>query len=102
MRWWRRPWFELRVIAVWLFLVWERIGLAKGMHRTDSPRDQDNNFTLTGSRAVSETAVSSRELLEICLAENDRRFAGYDHRLRRPTTVPRLARFANRFMRRRR
>ncbi|MBN8901924.1 MAG: ferritin-like domain-containing protein, partial [Rhodospirillales bacterium] len=26
---WRRPWFELRVAAVWVFLAWERIGIAR-------------------------------------------------------------------------
>ena len=31
MPWWRRPWFELRVAAVWVFLGWERIGIARGM-----------------------------------------------------------------------
>jgi hypothetical protein len=39
-----------------------------------------------------------RELMEICLRENDRRFSGYDERLRRPTTTPSLVRFAIRFM----
>jgi len=39
--------------------------------------------------------------LATCLAENDRRFAGYDARLVRPTTTPRLVRFALRFMKRR-
>jgi hypothetical protein len=34
------------------------------------------------------------ELMALCLAENDRRFAGYDSRLRRPTTAPFLARTA--------
>jgi hypothetical protein len=32
--------------------------------------------------------------MALCLKENDRRFAGYDPRLLRPTTVPRLVRFA--------
>jgi hypothetical protein len=32
--------------------------------------------------------------MAVCLAENDRRFAGYDHRLLRPTTAPFLARMA--------
>jgi hypothetical protein len=104
MAWWRRPWFELRVAAVWVFLGWERIGIARGMDdgsgsRASSP---DNNFTVTGSKAVSDVDVSVPELMRICLSENDRRFAGYDPRLLRPTTMPGLVRFALRFMRRRR
>src|SRR4029077_18444430 len=26
---WRRPWFELKVLAIWLVLIWERIGIAR-------------------------------------------------------------------------
>jgi hypothetical protein len=51
---------------------------------------------------VSDADVSAAELMRICLAENDRRFAGYDARLRRPTTMPNLVRFVLRFVRRRR
>jgi hypothetical protein len=39
--------------------------------------------------------------MTVCLSENDRRFAGYDSRLLRPDTVPRLVRFALRFLKRR-
>jgi hypothetical protein len=98
MPFWRRPWFELRVAAVWIFLGYERIGLARGMD--DGKKAQDNNFTVTGSAAVSNADVSIAELMDICLAENDRRFAGYDRRLLRPTTMPNMVRFARRFMRR--
>jgi hypothetical protein len=88
---WRRPWFELRVAAVWVFLAWERIGIARGLD--DGPAAaQDNNFTLTGSQAVSGAEVSPIELMKLCLGENDRRFAGYDPRLLRPTTTPAIAR----------
>jgi hypothetical protein len=98
--WWRRPWFELRVLAVWAFLGWERIGMARGMEDGASKpaKSPDNNFTVTGSKAVSNVDISVTELMRICLAENDRRFAGYDTRLRRPTTMPSLVRFALRFM----
>ena len=99
MPWWRRPWFELRVAAVWVFLAWERIGIARGMDDGKGNKPEDNNFTMTGSKAVSAQDVSVKELMTICLAENDRRFAGYDARLRRPTTTPTLVRFALRFMR---
>jgi hypothetical protein len=97
--WWRRVWFELRVAAVWAFLGWERIGIARGMD-DGKGKPPDNNFTVTGAKAVSEVDIGVRELMELCLAENDRRFAGYDSRLRRPTTMPFLTRLACRFMRR--
>jgi len=101
MPWWRRPWFELRVLAVWVFLGWERIGIAKGMDPSGSGESvaQDNNFTVTGSKAVSNVDVSIGEIMELCLQENDRRFAGYDKRLRRPTTMPSLTRCATRVLR---
>jgi hypothetical protein len=88
---WRRAWFELRVAAVWVFLAWERIGIARGLG-SDDGKPADNNFTLTGSKAVSDVDISPAALMAVCLAENDRRFAGYDARLLRPTTTPAIAR----------
>jgi hypothetical protein len=88
---WRRAWFELRVAAVWVFLAWERIGIARGMGAGDG-KPTDNNFTLTGSKSVSEAQIGPAALMAICLAENDRRFSGYDDRLLRPTTTPAIAR----------
>ena len=93
---WRRPWFLLKTAAVWAFLVWERIGIARDVNGTP----QDANFTAKGSEAVAGE-IDPAELLDICLAENDRRLSGYDPRLIKPTTVPRLARIGRRFMRRR-
>jgi hypothetical protein len=61
---------------------------------------QDNNFTVSGATAVSGDEMSVRELMLLCLAENERRFSGYDPRLLRPTTMPGLVRFALRFLRR--
>jgi hypothetical protein len=98
LAWWRRPWFEARVAAVWIFLAWERIGIARGLDDGGSgggkAKAPDNNFTLTGSQAVSGADISPLGLMAICLEENDRRFAGYDRRLLRPTTTPTLARLA--------
>ena len=99
MHWWMRPWFEMRVAAVWVFLIWERIGLAKSVDTGGNQPAQDNNFTVSGSKSVSDVDIKPGALMGICLAENDRRFAGYDARLLRPTTVPRLTRFARWFLR---
>jgi hypothetical protein len=96
--WWRRPWFELRVAAVWIFLGYERTGLARRVDTNDA-KPQDNNFTVNGSKSVSDADISVPDLMALCLSENDRRFAGYDPRLRRPTTMPWLTRMALRVMR---
>src|SRR5271154_3398845 len=45
---WRRPFFELKVLAVWLFLIWERIGIARDV----GSGVQDNNFTVTGAKSI--------------------------------------------------
>jgi hypothetical protein len=82
---WRRPLFELKVIAVWLFLVYERLGLAK-----DVGTAEEANFTVNGGADLAD--VDLAELIDLCLAENDRRLAPYDPRLIRPTFVPRIAR----------
>ena len=50
-------------------------------------------------RAVGDGGADTAVLMGLCLAENDRRFAGYDARLLRPTTVPRVVRRALRVMR---
>jgi hypothetical protein len=99
LAWWRRPWFWVRVLLVWVFLIKERIGLSRGFGATEDEAPQDNNFTLTGSKAVADVDISIPELLAVCLDENERRMAGYDSRLLRPAVMPRLVRFARRFMR---
>jgi hypothetical protein len=96
LAWWRRPLFLLKVMRVWAFLIWERIGIAKGL---DSKGEiQDANFALTGHQQIS-LDLKFGELLDLCLAEDHRRMDGYDRRLLRPTFVPRMARLARFFMR---
>jgi hypothetical protein len=90
LAWWRRPWFCCRVAAVWAFLIGERIGLARSAGQTKDGKDQDNNFTLTGGKAVADIDLSPAALFDLCLAENQRRMAGYDTRLLRPQVMPRL------------
>jgi hypothetical protein len=92
---WRRPYFAMKIAAVWAFLIWERIGIARDVGG-GSP--QDNNFTVNGAQELG-VDISVAELMDTCLAENDRRLGIYDARLLRPNFVPRMVRFARRFMR---
>jgi len=92
--WWRRLYFELRVAAVWAVIAWERIVLARNIDAKGNKAHLDSTFTASSANAVSPVEIDVRDLMALCLKENDRRFAGYDSRLLRPTTVPALARLA--------
>jgi hypothetical protein len=96
LAWWRRPLLFAKEIAVGAFLIWERVGIARGIDDSGSARDA--NFTLTGSASIGDE-LRLAHMIDLCLVENDRRMAGYDARLLRPTLVPRLARFVRRWMR---
>jgi hypothetical protein len=91
---WRRPWFELKVLGVWAFLIWERIGIASDV----SNGQQDNNFTMSGAQQLGAD-INVAQLIDVCLSENGRRLGPYDKRLKRPRFVPFMARLARRFMR---
>lgn len=93
MAWWRRPWFEAKVLAIWACLIWERIGFASAMDH-GAP---DSNFTVNGAGRLG-IDLSLGELMDICLAENGRRLAAYDKRLLRPTLVPAMVRQIRRFL----
>jgi hypothetical protein len=90
--WWRRIAFELRIAAAWLYIAWERLVLARSMKSNGMGTGQDSNFTVTSAQAVTPVEIRLRDLMILCLQENDRRFAGYDARLVRPRTVPAMAR----------
>lgn len=94
LAWWKRPWFRLKIWTVWAFLIYERIGLARGFNAQGEA--QDANFAVTGGKKIG-VDLGLLDLLQICLDENDRRMAGYDPRLLRPTFVPFFARLACRF-----
>jgi hypothetical protein len=92
---WRRIPFRLKEIGVWAFLIWERIGIARGLDAGGEM--QDANFAMQGSGAVG-IELSPGALIDLCLIENERRMAGYDQRLLRPRLVPVLCRFARKFL----
>lgn len=93
--WYRRPAFFFKVLRVWAFLIWERIGIAKGIDAEGAA--QDANFTVSGTGAVG-VELTPAQMIDLCLVENERRMGGYDDRLLRPNVMPRLARFARRFL----
>ncbi|MDR5783183.1 ferritin-like domain-containing protein [Caballeronia sp. LZ065] len=92
----RRPWFLAKTASVWISLIRDRISLARGFDTSGAA--QDANFPANVGDSVAGD-VSVRALIETCLKENDRRMGGYDARLLRPVTVPKLARLALRFIR---
>ena len=92
---WRRPYFACKTAAVWGFLIWERLGIAKDV---DGLEGADANFTMNGSKALTDE-LDVAKLIDIALEEDKKRMAGYDPRLKRPTTMPKLARFARLFIR---
>ncbi len=94
--WWHRPAFAFKVFRVWLFLIRERIGLARQIEVDEHGGGQDANFPLNAAETLADS-LSAGAMIDLCLVENERRMAGYDARLLRPTTVPKLARFARRF-----
>lgn len=92
LAWWRRPIFASRVLAVWAFLVWERLKTARDV-------GGGNNFTMTGHESFG-IDLDLAGLMALCFGENERRLAGYDTRLLRPAVMPRLVRLALKLMRR--
>ncbi|MGC2203183.1 MAG: ferritin-like domain-containing protein, partial [Stellaceae bacterium] len=100
---WRRALFILKIFSAWAFLIWERIDVARGIGKSTAREPtaglQDNNFVFTGSKAIGGVGASAAAVIDVCLSEHERRFSGYDERLLRPQLMPRLMRFARRFMR---
>jgi hypothetical protein len=91
--------FEMKVWAVWVFLAWERMGIAGGLDEKGEAQKEkvaaDANFTVTGASAVGED-LDVAELMDLCLQEDARRLGQYDSRLKRPVFVPTLVRLARR------
>lgn len=93
--WWRRPAFRLRCGWIILKQIASRIGTAQSLGK--GAHSEGENFTLSAHQNLS-LDVSVRRLLDLCLAENDRRLAQYDVRLARPRLVPTVARLVRRLL----
>ncbi|HEY2037050.1 MAG TPA: hypothetical protein VGG96_08550 [Steroidobacteraceae bacterium] len=90
--WRRRLAFRLRCAWIILRQVASRVKTARSMGK---PRamgaDSSENFTLTAHQELG-SGITLHRLLELCLAENERRMGKYDARLARPRLVPGIAR----------
>jgi hypothetical protein len=75
--------FSVECFAALARQVWARAGMAESV--------DGDNFTRTGADAAG-VSLDPRSFLETCLAEHDRRFAGYDPSLLRPQLMPNLSR----------
>jgi hypothetical protein len=102
LRLWQRILFDAKILSAWAFLIWERIGIARGIDAAPGANAagerQDNNFVFTGSKAIGDGSISAAAVIDTCLIEHERRFAGYDLRLLRPKFMPCVMRFARRLM----
>ncbi|MHB1529764.1 MAG: ferritin-like domain-containing protein [Acidiferrobacteraceae bacterium] len=83
--WWQRPGYDLKRAAVTALQIADRAKTARGFGK------RDENFTMKGHEEVA-AGISMRRFLEVCLEENERRFAPYDRRLLRPRFVPGVVR----------
>lgn len=88
----RRPRFWLKCLGIFVEIAKERLETARDV-------GGGANFTTTGHKSLG-IDVGFGELLALCLAEDDRRFAGYDQRLVRPKLAPFLARLILPFLKR--
>lgn len=84
---WKKIVLEYQRIQVIAMQAWARIQTARGLND-----HQEENFTMTGHEQVSSD-INLTQLLALCRAENERRFAAYDARLLRPKLAPRIANF---------
>jgi hypothetical protein len=82
-----RPAFDARRAWNIVAQAFDRVKGAMQMTKSDGGGEKSQDgFTLAGHASFSD--FSLRSFLELCLAENERRFAPYDSRLLRPMLVP--------------
>lgn len=92
--WRHRPAMALRTGAI---VVHHALGRLKTARALGQPNEPSDHFTLSGAQAVGED-LSLGAFLDLCLSENDRRFAVYDPRLLRPRFMPETIRCIRRIV----
>jgi hypothetical protein len=89
-----RPAMALRTGAI---VVHHALGRLKTARSLGQSNEQSDHFTLSGAQAVGDD-LSLGAFLDLCLSENDRRFAVYDPRLLRPRFMPETIRCIRRIV----
>src|SRR5262249_32973701 len=79
-----RPAFDAR--RAWNIVAQAVDRLRRALQVAGGSSDSQDGFTLGSHTSFSD--FSLRPFLELCLSENERRFAPYDRRLLRPILVP--------------
>lgn len=106
---WRKPLFVAKCLAAVAEQFLARMTTGLQMRRLKARRSAPEkagtapgagkaNF-LGDSRAMMAQRPSKADFMRLCLAEQDRRMAGYDRRLLRPTMMPRIARLLLKILR---
>jgi hypothetical protein len=88
-----RLWFRLKCLAALGRAALGRLSLATA---ADGGKSSDN-FVAAGGQTLT-VDLSVRKLLQVCVAEDQRRMANFDPRLLRPIIMPKIAKLALRFM----
>ncbi len=101
LAWWKRPWFALRVAAVWAYLARERIGMARGLDGSDGSGETQLHLYRRASRGPGYFAAKLAGHLP-GPGERPASWLPYDSRLVRPRFVPAMVRLASAVSRRRR
>jgi len=81
-----RPAFDARRAWNIVAQAFDRVKGALQMTKSDGGEATQDGFTLKSHTSFSDFTL--RSFLELCLSENERRFAPYDTRLLRPILVP--------------
>jgi hypothetical protein len=86
----RRLAFRVRCMRALMLQAWKRLKTARGAASKD-------DFTQKGA-ASFDVDLDPKRFFQLCLAENDRRMAMFDARLKRPRAMPTAIRLALKFI----
>ncbi len=90
--WHRRPLHAARCGLAMAIQIWTRVQTAVGLVRGGANDDKEDDDFMIGVQDALDLSTSPRQVVRMCLRENDSRLRSFDGRLLRPRLVPTLAR----------